>query len=204
MIAMVAGRSKSRPARLTPDDWIQAAIDEVREERGVHGIRIARLARRLGVTPGSFYWHFESRQQLRDRVLRHWMAMMSRTDVKEGRRGVAALRALPLTLAKMRLPELDVAMRAWARKDPAVAAAVKKADDVRIGRLEGMFQAAGIGEKSSALRARALFWIHLGSHGAPPDQRAGVFLEATEALLASGSARTNPAKAHRARAGSPS
>jgi AcrR family transcriptional regulator len=47
-------KSKREQRRLSDEDWIEAAIQALLDE-GPSGIRIARLARRLGVTTGSFY-----------------------------------------------------------------------------------------------------------------------------------------------------
>ena len=46
-----------RPSRLSVDDWIQAGYAILAEE-GIKALKIDRLCSRLGVTKGSFYWHF--------------------------------------------------------------------------------------------------------------------------------------------------
>jgi AcrR family transcriptional regulator len=44
-------------SRLSVDDWVQAGFAILAEE-GIKALKIDRLCRRLGVTKGSFYWHF--------------------------------------------------------------------------------------------------------------------------------------------------
>ncbi|MEO7478195.1 MAG: helix-turn-helix domain-containing protein, partial [Lysobacteraceae bacterium] len=44
-----------RPARLSAADWAQAALDQLGEQ-GLAAVGVEPLARRLGVTKGSFYW----------------------------------------------------------------------------------------------------------------------------------------------------
>ena len=56
---------------LTREDWNDGAW-EMLGESGVDGVRIEPLARRLGVTKGSFYWHFKERQELIDALLDRW------------------------------------------------------------------------------------------------------------------------------------
>lgn len=41
-------------------------------EGGVGAVAVEPLARRLGVTKGSFYWHFGNREALLEAVLRRW------------------------------------------------------------------------------------------------------------------------------------
>ena len=56
---------------LTPDSWIDAATD-VLADHGIDGVRVDVLARTIGVTRGSFYWHFKDREDLLRRVLQAW------------------------------------------------------------------------------------------------------------------------------------
>jgi AcrR family transcriptional regulator len=60
-----------RSPRLSADDWAVAALDLMSEE-GVAAVAVEPLARRLGVTKGSFYWHFPSREALLKAALERW------------------------------------------------------------------------------------------------------------------------------------
>ncbi len=57
--------------RLNADDWLVAALDEI-AGHGVHALAVEPLARRLGVTKGSFYWHFENRDALLKGAIELW------------------------------------------------------------------------------------------------------------------------------------
>lgn len=63
--------SSGRGNRLSADDWAQAALDLIAEQ-GVGAVAVEPLARRLGVTKGSFYWHFPSRDALLQAALERW------------------------------------------------------------------------------------------------------------------------------------
>jgi len=58
-------------ARLKAADWEAAALDAL-AENGLAGVAVEPLARRLGVTKGSFYWHFADREALLAAALTHW------------------------------------------------------------------------------------------------------------------------------------
>lgn len=76
---MVAAETVARPkpskrdreSRLSAADWEAAALDALAHS-GVGGVAIEPLARRLGVTKGSFYWHFADRDALLAAALRRW------------------------------------------------------------------------------------------------------------------------------------
>ena len=53
----------ARSRRLSADDWAREALEQI-AETGVSSVAVEPLARRLGVTKGSFYWHFPSREAL--------------------------------------------------------------------------------------------------------------------------------------------
>ena len=111
------------------------------------------------MTPGSFYWHFRGRNDLRDRVLQHWKDRMLRQAAAAGQiagKGDEQIRALPHLLVARRLPHLDAAMRAWACDDPVVARAVAAADELRLRVLAAMFKEAGLGDERALQRAKIL------------------------------------------------
>lgn len=58
-------------ASLTPKDWEQAALELI-AQKGVSGLAVEPLARRLGITKGSFYWHFPGRKELLAAALLRW------------------------------------------------------------------------------------------------------------------------------------
>ena len=58
-------------SRLSAADWDAAALDALADD-GLAGVAIEPLTRRLGVTKGSFYWHFADRDALLRAALRRW------------------------------------------------------------------------------------------------------------------------------------
>src|SRR3954466_3815006 len=59
-------------ATLDRERWEQAALDAL-ERGGLAAVAVEPLARELGVTKGSFYWHFDNRQELIDAALALWV-----------------------------------------------------------------------------------------------------------------------------------
>ncbi|HXD53500.1 MAG TPA: helix-turn-helix domain-containing protein, partial [Solirubrobacteraceae bacterium] len=59
--------------QLTPEDWERAALAAIRDG-GPEAVAVEPLARRLGVTKGSFYWHFANRDGLLGAAIARWEA----------------------------------------------------------------------------------------------------------------------------------
>jgi AcrR family transcriptional regulator len=58
-------------ARLAREDWVGAAYARFRDG-GISAVSVEAVARDLGATKGSFYWHFADRGALFDEVLARW------------------------------------------------------------------------------------------------------------------------------------
>ena len=60
-----------RRKRLDQDVWVRAALEAI-AEGGLTAVAVVPLAERLGVTKGSFYWHFPNREALIEAALADW------------------------------------------------------------------------------------------------------------------------------------
>ena len=58
-------------ARLAREDWVDAAYARF-SDGGIGAVSVEAVARDLGATKGSFYWHFTDRGALVDDVLTRW------------------------------------------------------------------------------------------------------------------------------------
>lgn len=70
------GRGDEGSGRLSREDWIDGAIIFLSRDR-LEALTVNALAERLGVTKGSFYWHFDSREGLLDAVVDTWRRRMT-------------------------------------------------------------------------------------------------------------------------------
>jgi AcrR family transcriptional regulator len=72
---------------LTAADWAEAAL-QLMAERGLSALTVDALAARLGVTKGSFYWHFTGRSDLIAAALARW-------EERATMQAIAVLDAMP-------------------------------------------------------------------------------------------------------------
>lgn len=149
-------------------DWIRAAARRL-AAGGISAVAVETLARDLGVTKGSFYWHFRDRAALLRALLADWAAhatepLLRRLEDAAHSAPRDRLARLAATVAGEGAGALDPAIRAWARHDPGAAAAVRRVDAARLAFIAGEFRALGFAPAAAATRAR-LFYLHLlGEH----------------------------------------
>jgi AcrR family transcriptional regulator len=145
--------------------WLNAGLEALRKG-GVGAVRIERLAGDVGVTKGSFYHHFRDRGALLEEVLEYWSREMTDAEferIQTLRGGLAPrLVALAEDVLEKGMGRYDPAIRAWARQDRKVAAAVAQVDRRRVKALAGFFEEGGFSPAAARTRARTFYTFLLG------------------------------------------
>jgi AcrR family transcriptional regulator len=167
-------------SRLSVDDWVQEGF-RVLAEDGVKALTLGRLCTRLGVTKGSFYWHFNDMPAYREALIATWAAVRDEDrgyfDDLASEPPRQRLSRMMTALVGPRHWMLERAMREWARSQPAVAAAVRASDRRVVAAVRKAFLDDGFDPDEAEMRANATFaagigFLHL-SGSRPNPQAAG-------------------------------
>ena len=150
--------------RLTVQDWIDFAVRTLAHE-GFDALKADVLARKLGVSRGSFYWHFTDLGAFHARVIEHWKQIATEAiiaDVERFQSGEERLEALGRH-GFGHGTALEIRMRAWADNNAEAARAVSDIDRRRQEYIEQVLVGAGIAPPLAATRAQLLYWTYLGA-----------------------------------------
>jgi AcrR family transcriptional regulator len=157
-------RQEPRAGRLSAEDWAQAALDMIAEQ-GVAAVAVEPLARRLGVTKGSFYWHFPSRDALLQAALERWEVMEQET-VFGTLEAVAdprdRLRALFRVVAHEVKSHIIYSELLKALDHPTVQPVIDRVSQRRLDYLTASFRQAGMGRSDAQHRARLAYAAYVG------------------------------------------
>ena len=152
-----AARNGTVPARLSREEWLARAL-EVLGRKGAGKLTVESLARQLGVTKGSFYWHFRDRADFFRQLIEYWDERFTQTVIAEisGLGGTAEERLLELMrlVLSKRLDRFEMPVRAWAQQNPALAPLVRKVDRHRISFVRSLFLEMGFDEDEAEMRTR--------------------------------------------------
>lgn len=152
-------------ARLSATDWEHGALAMIAEE-GVASLAIEALARRLGVTKGSFYWHFKNREALLDAALSRWEADDSRALEHHigmvGDNPRERLGALFRWVSGETQPHRIYAALLQALDHPQVRPMMTRVSQRRMDLLEAAFRQAGLGPENARHRARLTYAAYVG------------------------------------------
>jgi len=150
--------------RLSSSDWQQAALDAL-AEGGLQNVAIEMIAKRLGVTKGSFYWHFESRDALIQAALELWESqeqeeVFGKLDALSDAQ--ARLTALVSLVAHELKAHILYSELLKAIDHPLVKPVLERVSKRRIDYLTASFRQAGMSRKDSINRARLTYASYVG------------------------------------------
>lgn len=158
-----ADTDKSSRATLDRDAWVRAATDSLAKE-GINGVRVETLAKRCKVTKGSFYWHFRDRQDLLDALLQHWKEgrirdILKQTQAEPGQELQRIFHVIDVYSAARNRKgiHIELAIRDWARRDPAVEAVVEEVEKIRLECSCRLFLNCGLSLEEARSRSLLLY-----------------------------------------------
>lgn len=138
---------------------------------GPDAVRVEPLAQTLGVTKGSFYWHFADRPALLEEILDEWeRASIDEVIARvEGGGGDARVKlrklfAIASSSDARALLATDLAVRNWSRRDREVADRLRRIDNRRMEYMRSLFGAFTSGEDVVETRCMLAFSLFIGSH----------------------------------------
>jgi AcrR family transcriptional regulator len=162
---MVVAIPYSTAMGLSRADWTEAALDALARE-GFAAVAIDPLARRLGATKGSFYWHFEGRDDLIAAVLERWeqrdtVEVVATVDaIDDPRERLVSLARVAFGQAA-RGADAQAAVLA-AAADPRVAPVLTRVTATRLAVLERLYRDAGVAAQAAARHARLTYAMYVG------------------------------------------
>ncbi|MBZ9703682.1 MULTISPECIES: TetR/AcrR family transcriptional regulator [unclassified Mesorhizobium] len=161
--------------KVTREDWLKLALETLISD-GVESVRVQTLGQKLNVSRSSFYWYFKSRQDLLDQLLDYWRQTNTRFIVERAARPSATVIRGVMSIfecwvdEKLFDPQLDFAIRAWARRSPAIRRALDEADEERVDAIRDMFRRHGYDEEDAFVRARVLYFMQIGYYSLELDE----------------------------------
>ena len=147
--------------QLTADDWIRAGLKALAKS-GFTALKADPLAKTMGVSRGSFYWHFADLGAFHAAILKRWREIAAEQIIADVEAASdEPLKALLRRSFGARL-DLERAVRNWAAFDAAAQAAVRAIDRRRLDYIEALLQRRGFSAAIAQARAQILYWTFLG------------------------------------------
>ena len=157
--------SAAASSRLSVTDWITAGL-ELLSRQGIGGVKIQPLCEKLGVTKGSFYWHFTDLDAFQGAMAKYYEDGMrifrDRFTEMAARDAEGTLTDTSNFLLNRRLAATERAMRDWARTDQRARAAIEASDRLGFNAIRDAFEKLGFTPVEADVRAKTLFYAGVG------------------------------------------
>lgn len=182
----MVGVSRGGTSASTKDAWLQTGYAVLAED-GVRAVKIDVLTKRLGVTKGSFYWHFTDMAAFKAALVSNWARW--RDDDHQRFARMAELpprdRLLKMMafLVSPRYWTLERAMREWARSDTTAAASVRAADRRALRAVRQAFVDFGFDDRTASRRAEWTMAMGVGALHLSPSRQPRISAAAREELV---------------------
>ena len=157
-------------AKTSVEAWLDAGLAAL-GAGGPDAIRIETLARSLGVTKGGFYWHFPDRPVFVERVLDRWEQravgdVITRLESHDAspRERLRELFGMATAFVGEGGITIELAVRDWARRDPAVAARLAAVDERRMDYLRTLFRQLTDDALDAEARCLVAYSLYIGTH----------------------------------------
>jgi AcrR family transcriptional regulator len=149
--------------QLSANDWLDQGLKTLAKS-GFTALKAEPLAKAMGVSRGSFYWHFADIGTFHAAILKRWREVAAERIIANVEAASKDEDPLSLLLSRVfgeRLT-LEKAVRTWASVDPTARAAVQAIDQRRLGYVESLLRRSGLADDAARARAHILYWAFLG------------------------------------------
>jgi AcrR family transcriptional regulator len=149
--------------QLSAQDWLDQGLKTLATQ-GFAALKAEPLAKAMGVSRGSFYWHFADIGAFHAAILEYWREVAAEAIIAHVE--AASSGADPLIVLLQRVYSeklaLERAVRSWATFDAAAKAAVQAIDRRRLDYIESLIRARSVATDVAQARAQILYWAFLG------------------------------------------
>lgn len=155
---------KQERTTLSAADWERAALELI-AELGVQALAVEPLARRMGITKGSFYWHFCSRESLLEKALQRWEEHDSRNlagSLGEFDHPRDRLESFFRRVPREKLTHEVYSELCAAAGHPQVEPVLERVAERRMQHLSAAFMELGLDELRARNQARLTYSVYLG------------------------------------------
>lgn len=150
-------------ARLSKADWFLEGM-KILSEFAQDKIKILYLCKRLGVTRGSFYHHFESIDAYVEDLMEHWVETNTKAFIAAADQKADPLQRIQvLNELVMRTDNaVEASIRSWSYYNAIVHQRVAAVDTMRMDYLKSIFQAGGMDVPTAEAMAKLEYALLIG------------------------------------------
>ena len=163
---MAEATTTSGDQRLRRADWERAALDAIAEQ-GLAAVAVEPMARALGVTKGSFYAHFATRDELIEAALASWEhshaveGLRPFVEIDDPESRLDAMLTSAVEFSRSGAPSVHISLLGELH-DPRVRAVISRVTKMRLDLLTRSYRELGLPPRRARHRARLAYATYVG------------------------------------------
>ncbi len=161
---------KPSPKKTGKQAWLAQGF-KILKTHGAAGLTIENLTRAMNRTKGAFYHHFKNRQDYSSQILELWEERQANEIIRISKQEKTfdEINQTLVDLSEKAMdPQIEVAIRAWALRDPLAREFQERIDSHRVNFLKEMFalmtDAPANAPEAADLFAMIRYCFYIGSH----------------------------------------
>jgi len=165
--------------------WFEQGF-KILKTSGAADLTIENLTKRLHKTKGSFYHHFKNRDDYFKKLLEFWEERQTFDiiKIKKQEKTFSSINETLLGLSKKNMdPDIEVAIRAWALRDPLARTFQERIDNQRMGFLRSMFSLMTDDPEQVEMISLIRYCFYIGSHQIIPAINEQAYKKKLNALM---------------------
>ncbi len=171
--------------RINKTTWFEQGF-KILKTRGAADLTIENLTKKLNKTKGSFYHHFKSRDDYFEKLLIYWEEKQTFDifEISKQKKTFKEINSTLLRLSKENMdPEIEVAIRSWALRDPLARTFQERIDSQRLGFLRSMFSLMTEDPEQVEMISLIRYCLYIGSHQIIPTINETAYIKNLDALM---------------------
>ncbi|MCP4722683.1 MAG: TetR/AcrR family transcriptional regulator [Desulfobacteraceae bacterium] len=171
--------------KTTKNNWFAEGFKILRST-GAAGLTIENLTRGLNKTKGSFYHHFKNRKDYSRQLLEQWEESQAIEIIQSSkqRKTLEGINESLVNLSEKAMdPKTEVAIRAWALRDPLARKFQERIDSQRMDFLRNMFSLMTDDKDKAELFSLIRYCFYIGSHQIIPAMDEKIYGQNLAALM---------------------
>lgn len=149
------------------EDWISLGF-KLFAETGIGGINVEKMATRLKCNKSSFYWHFTTKDEFVDEIIKFWIYRDTKAIIEATNKGKTPASKFRILIAEIfkEDPTIDFIfyLKRYGQKRKDVQALIDEIDTKRIQFVEDLFRDFGLSPEESKSKSALFYKYLIGYH----------------------------------------
>lgn len=149
------------------EDWIELGF-KLFAQGGISAINVEKMSSKLKCNKSSFYWHFKSKEEFVDEIIKYWIREDTEAIIEVSNKGTSSKERFTLLIeeAFKEDPTIDFIfyLKRYAQRRPGVELIIDDIDAKRMEFVQQIFMELGLPDEEAKIKSALFYKYLIGYH----------------------------------------